>query len=88
MMVTYQDFLRVPDTDEDRMKFVYACIGYHKDSEAYKTADIAEKYDAHKNVTICEYQKLLYQIQKKMNKLKTSLTYSHNMNSNKMNYLF
>ena len=62
MMVTYQDFLRVPDTDEDRMKFVYACIGYHKDSEAYKTADIAEKYDAHKNVTICEYQKLLYDV--------------------------
>lgn len=62
MMVTYQDFLRVPDNDKDRMEFVYACIGYHKDSESYKIADIAEKYDAHKNVTICEYQKLLYDV--------------------------
>jgi SPP1 family phage portal protein len=61
-MVTYQDFLRVPDTDEDRMKFVYACIGDHKDSDAYKIAQVAEDYDAHKNRTICEYQKLLYDV--------------------------
>lgn len=62
MMVTYQDFLRVPDTDEDRMKFVLACIEQFKDSEVYEIAKTAEEYDKHRNKTICEYQKLLYDV--------------------------
>lgn len=61
-MVTYQDYLRIPDTDEDRMKFVLACIEQHKSSDLYETAKIAEDYDRQKNRTICEYQKLLYDV--------------------------
>lgn len=61
-MVTYQDYLMCPDNDEDRMRFVLACIEQHKNSDEYKFAEIAEDYDKHMNRTICEYQKLLYTV--------------------------
>ena len=58
-MYTYQDFLRVPDTDEARIDFVKRCINQHKSTELYRTAVIADEYDRHQNRTIKEYQKVL-----------------------------
>ena len=61
-MNTYQDLQKVKDTDEDRMNFVQLCISQHKNTDLYKTAWIANQYDKHRNVTINEYQKLLYTV--------------------------
>lgn len=59
-MLTYQDLLEIQDTDESRMDFVRQCINQHRVSDIFKTAVIAEEYNAHRNVTIVRYQKLLY----------------------------
>lgn len=59
---TYQDLLQVRDDDKDCIEFVLKAINNHKSSEAYKTALIAEEYNKHKNVTITEYQKILYTV--------------------------
>jgi hypothetical protein len=60
MLYTYQDLLAVGDYEKDRVQFVRNVIEHHKKSDAYKTAYIADQNDRHKNVTISEYQKLLY----------------------------
>ncbi len=59
-MKTYQDFLKVADTDQDRMDFVRSCINEHKASKEYRIALEADQYDKQQNVTIMKYQKLLY----------------------------
>lgn len=59
-MKTYQDFLKVEDTDRARMDFVRSCITDHKASKAYRIALEADQYDKQQNVTIMKYQKLLY----------------------------
>lgn len=60
-MKTYQDFLEVAEkSDRERMEFVLSAINDHKDSDLYKQAVIAKEYDAHRNVTIANFQKLLY----------------------------
>lgn len=56
---TYEDLLSVT-TDADRMDFVKKSIGNYKSSEVYKDARIAYDYYRRRNVTITEYQKLLY----------------------------
>lgn len=62
-MLTYQDFLKVKDKGEnERMTFVKSVINSHKNSDLYKDAYIADQYNRHKNVTIIEYQKLLYTV--------------------------
>lgn len=61
-MKTYQDLLQVRDDVTDRMAFVKACISEHKNSDLFKTAVVAYEYNKHKNVTINEYQKLLYTV--------------------------
>ena len=61
-MKTYQDFLKVGENEQDRMRFIKACIEEHKSSPEYKTALDAEMYDKQRNVTITQYQKLLYTI--------------------------
>jgi len=61
-MYTYQDYLKVPNNDRDRMEFVKNAIYDHKNSDVYKDAMIAQEYFAFKNVTIMEYQKLLYTV--------------------------
>ena len=61
-MLTYQDLLTVPDDDKARMEFVRAVISEHQSSELYKMAQIADEYDPHRNRTIVEYQKLLYDV--------------------------
>ncbi len=59
-MYTYQDLLKIADTDDARMEFVKQCINQHKTTELYKTALVADSYDKHKNKTINDYQKFLY----------------------------
>lgn len=61
-MLTYQDLLEVGDSEQSRMAFVKTAIGQHKASDLYRDAVIAEEYNAHRNVTINQYQKLLYTI--------------------------
>lgn len=66
-MKTYQDFLEVAEkSDRERMKFVLSAINNHKDSDLYKQAVIAKEYDAHRNVTIANFQKLLYTLNGKV----------------------
>lgn len=61
-MLTYQDYLKVPDNDKDRIAFVRRVIDQHKATSLYQTALIADEYDKHQNRTIREYQKLLYDV--------------------------
>lgn len=59
-MITFQNLAALNDNEGRRMKFVFDAIEEHKGSSAYKTASIAEKYYAKKNVTIMAFQKMLY----------------------------
>lgn len=66
-MKTYQDFLEVAEkSDRERMEFVLSAINNHKDSDLYKRAVVAKEYDAHRNVTIANFQKLLYTLNGKV----------------------
>lgn len=61
-MYTYQDLLAIGENDSDRMNFVRSAINQHKSSPEYRTAWVADQYCRHKNVTINEYQKILYTV--------------------------
>lgn len=61
-MITYQDLLDVGDSDQERMKFVRNSIDSHKQTDDYIMAKIADQYNKHRNVTISEFQKLLYTV--------------------------
>lgn len=61
-MKTYQDLIAVGQDENKRMDFVKQCINEHKSTNLYKTAWIADQYNRHRNVTISEYQKLLYTV--------------------------
>lgn len=58
-MKTYEDFLKLTD-EESRQNFVYQIINEHKKSCFYEEASIAYEYYKKRNVTINQYQKLLY----------------------------
>lgn len=62
MIYTYQDLLNVGQDENKRMEFVQTLIYSHKGSDMYKEAVIAQEYDRRHNVTIVNYQKLLYTI--------------------------
>lgn len=59
-MRTYQNLFKIAENEGKLKKFVFDVIEEHKGSAAYKTATIAEKYYAKKNVTIMAFQKMLY----------------------------
>lgn len=61
-MKTFQDLVAVKEhgTETDIMKFCLDVIDDHKSSQAYSEALAAEEYDKQRNVTINQYQKLLY----------------------------
>ena len=61
-MLTYQDLLAVGENDNAKMDFVRSAIFKHQSDPLYRDAIIADQYEAKKNVTIMEYQKLLYKI--------------------------
>jgi SPP1 family phage portal protein len=62
MQKTYQDLLEVGQREEDRMEFVQMLIRSRGDDPQYNIAKIADQYDRHKNVTITQYQKILYTV--------------------------
>ena len=59
-MKTYQDLLAC--SENERMDFVKQCISEHKSTDLYNTAWTADQYNRHKNVTIVEFQKMLYTV--------------------------
>ena len=59
-MRTYQNLAAISESEKRLKQFVFDVIEEHKSSAAYKTAVIAEKYYAKKNVTIMAFQKMLY----------------------------
>lgn len=59
-MLTYQDLLKVGESDDGKIDFTRTAINQHKSSEMYKVAYIAEQYCKHRNVTINEFRKVLY----------------------------
>lgn len=59
-MRTFQDLAAIRENESKLRKFVFDTIDDHKESALYKTASIAEKYYAKKNVTIMAFQKMLY----------------------------
>ena len=59
-MRTYQNLAAIRESEKRLKQFVFDVIEEHKASAAYKTAVIAEKYYAKKNVTIMAFQKMLY----------------------------
>ena len=61
-MRTYQNLYEIKENVDKLKKFVFDVIEDHKGSAAYKTASIAEKYYAKKNVTIMAFQKMLYNL--------------------------
>lgn len=61
-MLTYQDLLEVGQGDKERLDFVKKSIEQHKSTPLYHTAYDADQYYKHKNVTISQYQKILYTV--------------------------
>ena len=61
-MRTYQDLLAVGADEKKRKDFVRALIQEHKTSPDYKIAADAYEYYCHRNVTINNFQKLLYTV--------------------------
>lgn len=61
-MLTYQDFLEVGNDDKRKMDFVKRVINDHKASDLYITAKVAESYRKQQNLTIKNFQKLLYTV--------------------------
>ena len=61
-MITYQDYLKINQTDKERMDFVRDVIATHQRSDLYKDAQDAESYFNRRNKTITDYQKLLYTV--------------------------
>ena len=60
-MKFYEDLLQVPQGNQDALlDFILSAIFEHKNSPLYKEAVIAYEYFKKKNVTITQYQKLLY----------------------------
>ena len=59
-MLTYQDLLEVPETDQAKIDFVYNVIFQHKASDLYQEAVIADEYDRKRNRTIETFVKMLY----------------------------
>ena len=58
-MKTYEDFKEITN-ERDIQDFVYGAINDHKQSDLYKEAAIAYEYYRKRNVTIKNYQKLLF----------------------------
>ena len=59
-MKTYEDLLEVIDHESELQDFVKGAIDDHKSSKMYQEAQVAYEYYKKRNVTITQYQKLLY----------------------------
>lgn len=62
-MFTYEDLLNARDKSEtELLNFILSAISDYKASDIYKEATVAYEYFRKRNVTIVEYQKLLYMV--------------------------
>lgn len=61
-MKTYKDLQKARESNADMIDFVFSTITQHRASALYREAVDAETYDAHKNKTIMEFQRLLYTV--------------------------
>lgn len=61
-MITYQDLQEKGNDESKRIAFVRSTISAHMRSEQYAIAKDAYEYNCHRNVTITEYQKILYKV--------------------------
>ena len=63
-MRTYQDLIEVVENENEvqLMQFLRTVIDQYKSDDLYRTAVVADKYNRHLNVTINNYQKLLYKV--------------------------
>ena len=61
-MKTYQDLLDVGENEAARMDFVRQVINEFKTTALYRDGVVAYEYARHRNLTINQYQKLLYTI--------------------------
>lgn len=60
-MKTYQDYLEIAEkSEQERISFIQGVINEHKTSKLYRDAVVAQQYYKRHNVTIEQYQKLLY----------------------------
>lgn len=60
-MYTFQD-LQKNKTEQERQAFIKSAITAHKASNIYREAYVADLYDRHRNVTINQFQKILYTV--------------------------
>ena len=65
-IITYQDFLQVGDSDQERMQFIRSAIQKYKSEELYKTAVVADEYDRKRNPDIRDFTKYLYTVSGRM----------------------
>lgn len=59
---TFQDLQAVGEREDLRIEFVRSLINQRGDDKMYRTAKVADQYDRHLNVTIKEFQKILYTV--------------------------
>ena len=59
-MKTYQDLLALGENESERQDFTRQVINEHKTSAIYREGATAYEYARHRNLTIRNYQKLLY----------------------------
>ena len=58
-MKTYQDFLKEKEQGHVT-EFIKSAIEQYRDSPAYKTAQDADEYEAERNVTVMEFERMLF----------------------------
>lgn len=61
-MLTYNDFAALGDNEKERRDFILRAIREHTASEAYRTAQAADRYYHLQNPTIMHLQKLVYNV--------------------------
>lgn len=84
-MYTYQDFLVEKEKPQEVLiEWVRQAINYHVSSQDYKDASIAEQYYKRYNVTIIEFQKLLYTVTGKA--IPDNCSANYKLRSNFFNY--
>lgn len=76
MIPTYQDFLEA----DDIVKFVQSAISAYKQSETYKTAVLADEYDAQRNPTVSNAIRTLFNVDG--NKVSDRTVSNHRIASN------
>lgn len=61
-MLTYQDYEERLNNGEKIGNIIEAFIAAHKSSEEYKLCQIANEYDAQRNITILEFMQMIYSV--------------------------